>query len=182
MSSEVKVAQSCLPLCNPTDYTVHGILRPERVLEWVAFPFSRGSSQLRDRTQVSCIAGNSLPAEPIVWCSQTENKQKENPGESSLIWEILAFSDLFLMVFSLAVVRIVMLLIVAWTGFLTFSFFHVLLSQYLSSHSLLILGWEFSFYILMTKPLQAFLGLLTLDVSFIPLHKENLFFFNNIYE
>ena len=37
-------------------YTVHGILQ-DRVLEWVAFPFSRGSSQPRDWTQVSCIAG-----------------------------------------------------------------------------------------------------------------------------
>ena len=34
-------------LCNPTDYTVHEILQ-ERILEWVAFPFSRGSSQPRD--------------------------------------------------------------------------------------------------------------------------------------
>ena len=38
------------------DYTVHGILQA-RILEWVAFPFSRGSSQPRDRTQVSRIAG-----------------------------------------------------------------------------------------------------------------------------
>ena len=38
------------------DYTVHGILQA-RILEWVAFPFSRGSLQLRDWTQVSCIAG-----------------------------------------------------------------------------------------------------------------------------
>ena len=39
------------------DYnTVHGILQA-RVLEWVAFPFSRGSSQPRDQTQVSRIAG-----------------------------------------------------------------------------------------------------------------------------
>ena len=53
---EVKVVQSCLTLCNPTDYTVHGILQA-RILEWVAFPFSRGSSQLRDWTQVSHIAG-----------------------------------------------------------------------------------------------------------------------------
>ena len=37
------------------DYAVHGILQA-RILEWVAFPFSRGSSQPRDRTQVSCIA------------------------------------------------------------------------------------------------------------------------------
>ena len=40
----------------PMDSTVHGILQA-RILEWVAFPFSRGSSQPRDRTQVSCIAG-----------------------------------------------------------------------------------------------------------------------------
>ena len=37
-------------------YTVHGILQA-RILEWVAFPFSRGSSQPRDWTQVSHIAG-----------------------------------------------------------------------------------------------------------------------------
>ena len=43
-------------LCDPIDYTVHGILQV-RILEWVAFPFSRGSSQPRDRTQVSPIAG-----------------------------------------------------------------------------------------------------------------------------
>ena len=36
-------AQSCLTLCDPVDYTVHGILWA-RLLEWVAFPFSRGSS------------------------------------------------------------------------------------------------------------------------------------------
>ena len=52
----VKVAQSCPTLCDPVDYTVHGSLQA-RILEWVAFPFSRGSLQPRDRTQVSCIAG-----------------------------------------------------------------------------------------------------------------------------
>ena len=45
-----------LTLCDPMDYTVHGILQA-RILEWVAFPFSRGSSQPRDKTQVSHIAG-----------------------------------------------------------------------------------------------------------------------------
>ena len=54
--SEVKVARSCLTLCDAMDYTVHGILQA-RMLEWVAFPFSRASSQPRDQTQVSCIAG-----------------------------------------------------------------------------------------------------------------------------
>ena len=54
--SEVKVAQWCLTLCNSMDYTVHGILQT-RILEWIAFPFSRGSSQPMDQTQVSHIAG-----------------------------------------------------------------------------------------------------------------------------
>ena len=49
-------SQLCLTLCDPMDYTVHGILQA-RILEWVAFPFSRGSYQPRDRTQASCIAG-----------------------------------------------------------------------------------------------------------------------------
>ena len=52
----VKVAQLCRTLCDPMNYIVHGILQA-RILEWVAFPFSRGSSQPRDRTQVSCIVG-----------------------------------------------------------------------------------------------------------------------------
>ena len=43
-------------LCDPMDYTVHGILQA-RILEWVAFSFSRVSSQPRDRTQVSDITG-----------------------------------------------------------------------------------------------------------------------------
>ena len=55
-SLKVKVAQSCPTLCNPTDHTVHGIF-PARIPEWVAVPFSRGSFQPRDRTQVSHTAG-----------------------------------------------------------------------------------------------------------------------------
>ena len=53
---KVKVTKSCLTLCNPTDCTVHVILQA-RIPEWVAVPFSRGSSQRRDQTQVSLIAG-----------------------------------------------------------------------------------------------------------------------------
>ena len=45
---KVKVAQSCPTLCDPMDYTVHAILQA-RILEWVAFPFSRGSFQPRDQ-------------------------------------------------------------------------------------------------------------------------------------
>ena len=52
----MKVAQSRLPLCYPNDYTVRGVLQARRV-EWVAFPLSRGSSQPRDQTQISRVAG-----------------------------------------------------------------------------------------------------------------------------
>ena len=45
-----------MSICDPMDCTVHGILQV-RILEWVAFLFSRGSSQPRDQTQVSHIAG-----------------------------------------------------------------------------------------------------------------------------
>ena len=54
--NEVKVARLCPTLCSPMDCTVREIL-PARILEWVASPFSRGSSQPRDQIQVSCIAG-----------------------------------------------------------------------------------------------------------------------------
>ena len=53
---KVKVTQSCPTLCVPVDYTAHGILQA-RILGWVAFPFSRGSSQPRDLTWVSHTAG-----------------------------------------------------------------------------------------------------------------------------
>ena len=86
--SEVKVAQLCLPLCDPMDCSppgssIHGIFQARllewvaiafsawtiyivpgipqaRILEWVAFPSSRGSSQPTDQTQVPCIAGGFL--------------------------------------------------------------------------------------------------------------------------
>ena len=53
---KAKGAQSCPSLCDPMDYTVHGILQA-RILEWVTYPFSRRSSQPRNQTRVSCIAG-----------------------------------------------------------------------------------------------------------------------------
>ena len=64
------VAQSCPILCDPMDCSppgssVHGILQ-ERILQWVAMPFSRGSSQLRDQTQVSHIAGRLFIVYPPV--------------------------------------------------------------------------------------------------------------------
>ena len=61
--SEVKVAQSCPTLCDPMDYTVHGILQA-RILEWVAFPFSRGSSNPGIEPRSPTLQADSLPAEP----------------------------------------------------------------------------------------------------------------------
>ena len=60
-SRGIEVTQLCPTLCDPMDcslqgYSVHWIFQT-RVLEWVAISFSRGSSQPRDQTQVSCIAG-----------------------------------------------------------------------------------------------------------------------------
>ena len=42
--------------CSPLGFFVHGILQA-KILEWVVIPFSQGSSQPRDQTQVSYIAG-----------------------------------------------------------------------------------------------------------------------------
>ena len=57
----VLIVQSCLTLCNPMHcsppgFSVHDILQA-RILEWVAISFSRGSSQPRDGTWVSDVAG-----------------------------------------------------------------------------------------------------------------------------
>ena len=51
----------------PPGSSVHGILQA-RILEWVAVPFSRGSSHPRDQTQVSCIAGRFF----AIWATRKE--------------------------------------------------------------------------------------------------------------
>ena len=75
---KVKVAQSSLTLCNPVDSTVHGILQA-RILEWVAFPFSRGSSQTRNWTSSPSLQADSSSAE-------SQGKPK-NTGVNS--WSLL---------------------------------------------------------------------------------------------
>ena len=66
----VCVCYSCLTLCDPMDCSppgssFYGILQAW-ILEWVAMPFSRGSSPLRDWTYVSCIAGGFL----TIWATR----------------------------------------------------------------------------------------------------------------
>ena len=78
--TRVKVAKLCLTLWTPWTVacqtpSVLGILQA-RILEWVAFPFSRGSSQPRDRTQVSHIAGRFS----TIWATR----------DAKLLWKVKA--------------------------------------------------------------------------------------------
>ena len=61
LSESESVAQSCSTLCNPMNYSPLGLsvlgTVQARIQEWVATPFSRGSSQPRDQTQISCTVG-----------------------------------------------------------------------------------------------------------------------------
>ena len=72
------------------DYTVHGILQI-RILEWVAFPFSRGSSQPRDQTQVSCIAGRfftSLATKEAHAYNNVTNSRREYNIDLNPHWRV----------------------------------------------------------------------------------------------
>ena len=79
----MRVAQSCPTLYDLLEYTVHGILYA-RILEWLAFPFSRGSSQPRDQTQVSHIAGVFFTS----WATGLECKSRKsrNTWSNRQIW------------------------------------------------------------------------------------------------
>ena len=59
---KMKITQSYLTLCDPIDYTVHGILQA-RILEWVAFPFSRDHSKPGIEPNSPALQADSLPAE-----------------------------------------------------------------------------------------------------------------------
>ena len=87
LNVKVKVAQLRLTLCNPMDYIVHGILQA-RILEWVAFPFSRVSSKPRDQTQVSCIAGGFFTS----WA--TGKSKNTGMGSLSLLQRIFPTKEL----------------------------------------------------------------------------------------
>ena len=83
---KVLITQSCPTLCNPMDCSlpgssVHGILQA-RILVWVAIPFSRGSSQPSDRTQVSLIEGRFF----TIWATKEAQEYRSgwpspSPGD-----------------------------------------------------------------------------------------------------
>ena len=78
---KVKIAQSCLTLCDRMDFTIHAILQA-RILEWVAFPFSRGSPQPGIKPGCPTLQADSLPAEP------QEKPKNTGVGSLSLLQQI----------------------------------------------------------------------------------------------
>ena len=72
---KVKVARSCWTLCDPMNYIVHGIVQA-RILEWIAFPFSRESSQPGIKPRSLTLQADSLSAEP--------QRKPNNTGVGSL--------------------------------------------------------------------------------------------------
>ena len=88
-----EVIQSCLTFCNPMDCSlpgssVLGILQ-ERKLEWIVIPLSRGSSQPRDRTQVSCIAGRLF----TIWATREAHSHVrwvQLYGSLNILWHCLS--------------------------------------------------------------------------------------------
>ena len=85
----VLVTQSCPTLCNPMDCSppgssVHGILQA-RILEWVAVPFSRGSLQPRNWTQVSLIASRFF----TIWATREAQWLLEAGREKNGEWILM---------------------------------------------------------------------------------------------
>ena len=81
-----EITQSCPTLCDPVDCSpsgssIHGILQA-RILEWVAISFSRGSSQPRDRTRVSRIAGRHFN----LWATREAHYRSANLILIALLW------------------------------------------------------------------------------------------------
>ena len=72
--------------CHLPGSFVHGILQA-RILEWVAVPFSRGSSQTRDQTQISHIAGSFF----TIWAT---SKAQNGVGSLSLLQGIFPIQEL----------------------------------------------------------------------------------------
>ena len=83
----VLVTQSCLTLCDPMDcsppgFSLYGIFQA-KIMEWVAIPFSRGSSPPRDQTRVSCIIGRFF----TIWATREMSEGEETEKGSGKIFE-----------------------------------------------------------------------------------------------
>ena len=89
------VAKLCLTLWNCMDCrlsgsSVHGILQA-RILEWVAIPFSRGSSQPRDRTHISCIGRWIFYlSHLVVWMRKTINSMHNKEVNYTVCYKVVS--------------------------------------------------------------------------------------------
>ena len=83
---KVKVAQSCPTLCDPMDYTVHGILQA-RILEWVAFPFFRDLPNPGSESRSPTLQADPLLTEPQGMPKDT------GVGSLSLLQQIFSTQD-----------------------------------------------------------------------------------------
>ena len=92
----MKVAQLCLILCNPMDCIIHGILQA-RILEWVAYPFSSGSSLLQ---WIFLTQGSNQGLLHCRWIlyqlSYREPSSSDNPSNVNAIFAQYFGSGLFL--------------------------------------------------------------------------------------
>ena len=92
------VTQLCPTLCNPMDHdpqgsSIHGILQA-RILDWVAISFSRGSSQPRDQTRVSCIAGRFFTVWTIRVIFAAAAAAAKSPQSCPTLWDPIDGSPL----------------------------------------------------------------------------------------
>ena len=84
LSSHLEVLRETLLFSYYINSSGHGILQA-RILKWVAMPFSRGSSQPRDQTQVSCIAGRFWATkEACINCQLLISARKKNKAEAAV--------------------------------------------------------------------------------------------------
>ena len=87
----VLVAKSCPALCNPMGCSwpgssVRGISQA-RILEWVAIPFSRGSSRPRDQIHIPALAGGFFTSEPPEKSCILQFKEKSGRAVVSRVWK-----------------------------------------------------------------------------------------------
>ena len=78
---KVKIPQSCLTLCDPMDYTVHGIFQ-DRILEWVTFPFSRVYWQNKQLKKESVSLKLGQQRHP---CSSNGKQSAYDAGDQGMI-------------------------------------------------------------------------------------------------
>ena len=102
------------------DYTVHGILQAW-ILEWEAIPFSRGSSQPRDRTQYPALQADSLPADQgnpaaksLQLCPTLCDPIDSSPPGSPIPGILNTLKMLVIIIFIVIIIIIITITIITW--------------------------------------------------------------------